>query len=519
MKTRGFLLAVAFATMAFTLSCSSDDASPSNDGTQGNISSSSVGGQGGGSSSSVGGSSPSNSGSSLDYNYCVVETKGLNGELLLGSCWGQTVYGDDCLFLFGDNGRYSNNCPQGYTCLGCDVGSSSSLSGGNSSSSGNGNQFNPNIQYTSFTDSRDGKTYKSVKIGSQTWMAQNLDYHGEDGYLGSCYSDNPDYCAKYGRLYNLKTALTVCPVGWHLPSVTEWITLTDYVGTNAGIKLKATSGWNSKGNGLDDFGFSALPGGYRISNSYINIGSSGYWWCDRLYYRSMGNNSSLVDGVTTGDEYYRLSVRCVEDGSGDGSSSSVGGSSSSSSSNQFNPNIQYTSFTDSRDGKTYRSVKIDSQTWMAENLNYDVPNNAEDVCYNGNAVNCTKYGRLYNLETALTVCPVGWHLPSDTEWTTLTDYAVDVSITTGTKLKAQSGWTNSNGTDQFGFSALPGGYRPWNPDLVEGGFLSIGSYGYWWSSTGTLDAAWSRYISSTVSDVAKGVHNKSSLMSVRCVKD
>jgi len=103
-----------------------------------------------------------------------------------------------------------------------------------------------------FTDPRDGKNYKTVKIGSQTWMAQNLDYHGEDGYLGLCYGDEPqkkikkpENCKKYGRLYDWNEAIKTCPKGWHLPSNKEWQTLVDFAGGDdvAGKKLKAKNGW------------------------------------------------------------------------------------------------------------------------------------------------------------------------------------------------------------------------------------------------------------------------------------
>ena len=149
-------------------------------------------------------------------------------------------------------------------------------------------------------------------------------------------------------------------------------------------------------------------------------------------------------------------------------------------------------FTDSRDGTFYAKVKIGNQTWMAENLNYDVPDNTTDVCYNNNNDNCARYGRLYNWSTAMNgasssstnpsgvrgVCPVGWHLPSNGEWTQLTDY-VGGSSTAGRKFKSQSGWyDNGNGTDEYGFSALPGGYG-----YSDGNFYYAGYYGYWWSAT------------------------------------
>ena len=109
------------------------------------------------------------------------------------------------------------------------------------------------------------------------------------------------------------------------------------------------------------------------------------------------------------------------------------------------------SFTDSRDSKTYKCVKIGTQIWMAENLNYDVPSNDTDVCYGNDPANCTTYGRLYDWETATDVCPAGWHLPSDAEWTTLT---TSVGANAGTQLKADSPlWNSGRGTDDHDFSA------------------------------------------------------------------
>jgi uncharacterized protein (TIGR02145 family) len=103
-------------------------------------------------------------------------------------------------------------------------------------------------QKGTFTDARDGKTYKTVNIGKQTWMAENLDYYGEDGYLGLCYGEKirkPENCKKYGRLYYWNEAMETCPKGWHLPDTTEWNELINFAGGIyvAGKKLKARTGW------------------------------------------------------------------------------------------------------------------------------------------------------------------------------------------------------------------------------------------------------------------------------------
>ena len=198
-------------------------------------------------------------------------------------------------------------------------------------------------QYGSFEYA--GQTYRTVTIGTQTWMAQNLNYNATNS---KCFGDNTGRdslgnCAKYGRLYNWSTAMVidakynseywggsdvkhrgVCPTGWHLPSNAEWTTLTDFVGgsSTAGTKLKATSGWNDyngSGNGTDEFGFSALPGGYGYSGGYFNYaGNYGYWWSasennsNSAYYRNV--YYSIEDVYYYGNDKSRLySVRCLQD--------------------------------------------------------------------------------------------------------------------------------------------------------------------------------------------------------------
>jgi len=179
-------------------------------------------------------------------------------------------------------------------------------------------------------------------------------------------------------------------------------------------------------------------------------------------------------------------------------------------------NAQGGSFTDARDGKTYRTVKIGNQTWMAENLNYKTD---KSVCYDNEESNCQKYGRLYDWKTALKACPAGWHLPSDKEWTALTDF-VGGKKTAGRKLKSKTEWVvEVNGykaaADDYGFSALPGGYGD-----SRGDFGNAGNYGSWWSATedGANGAwGWSMYYRSDF--VGRYGYYKTSLRSVRCLED
>jgi uncharacterized protein (TIGR02145 family)/uncharacterized repeat protein (TIGR02543 family) len=180
-------------------------------------------------------------------------------------------------------------------------------------------------------------------------------------------------------------------------------------------------------------------------------------------------------------------------------------------------------FIDGRDEKTYRWVEIGTQKWMAENLNYAAEGSK---CYDNKPDSCEKYGRLYDWETAMNgassssanpsgvqgVCPVGWHLPSDAEWTTLTDF-VGGESTAGTKLKSATDWQSYSGvpvgTDQYGFSALPGGW------VSGAGFSNVRRYGVWWSPTDgnprNVAILWDR------ETVGGGDISKTSLLSVRCV--
>ncbi|MDR2594838.1 MAG: hypothetical protein LBC87_08740 [Fibromonadaceae bacterium] len=168
------------------------------------------------------------------------------------------------------------------------------------------------------------------------------------------------------------------------------------------------------------------------------------------------------------------------------------------------------------------TVTIGSQTWMSKNLNCNV---SGSVCYGNDPANCAIYGRLFNWEAAKKACSGGWHLPSDAEWEELMT-AVGGSSTAGTKLKATSGWKNrkgelGNGTDDFGFSALPGGLG-WGYGSLNGRFdESVGSSGYWWSATELKDSEASYHHmhsdNAHVNSISNGV--KANFLSVRCVQD
>ncbi len=164
-------------------------------------------------------------------------------------------------------------------------------------------------------------------------------------------------------------------------------------------------------------------------------------------------------------------------------------------------------------GQTYELVEIGNQCWMAENLNYETTNS---WWYDNSSANGDIYGRLYNWEGALTACPSGWSLPSDNEWTILSDFLGGENIA-GEKMKATSGWyNNGNGTNSSGFNAFPGGNR----SDYDGLFSLLGSHGYWWTSAEYSGAgAWFRSLHYLRYQLDRGIGGKADGFSVRCLKD
>jgi len=157
----------------------------------------------------------------------------------------------------------------------------------------------------SFTDNRDGKTYKWVKIGTQTWMAENLNYNA---IRSGCYKNDPANCQIYGNLYDQAMAQVICPTGWHLPNNKEWEALIKTIGgkETAGKLLKATSGWKS-GNGTDTYGFNALPGGH---GGGFGSGYNGNWWsANSACYLHMNGDYEVVYAMTI---WAAFSVRCLQ---------------------------------------------------------------------------------------------------------------------------------------------------------------------------------------------------------------
>ena len=178
-----------------------------------------------------------------------------------------------------------------------------------------------------FTDQRDGQTYFFETIGEQTWFSENLNYETSNSWF---YDNDPANGEIYGRLYIWNDAISACPAGWHLPTDNEWKDLemylgmsqnevdqTGYRGTDEGLQLKNTFGWNNDGNGSNSSGFTALPGGVRYTNESYDLGSFGIWWTatefsdEKAWFRDLWD---IHDDVfrSTYQKEGGFSIRCVK---------------------------------------------------------------------------------------------------------------------------------------------------------------------------------------------------------------
>jgi len=484
---------------------------------------------------------------------------------------------------------------------------------GSGSGSGSGSVSNDSVNNTgsggnyNISQSCGDRACKTVKIDGLTWMAENLNYKMLSASW--CYENNDENCAIYGRLYTWDAALAACPSGWHLPSREEWGELARIAGDfgtyggngAAGHALKSTNGWEDNvhcgitcGNGSDDFGFTALPGGMRESGGRFNMKNDiGFWWTSADGYgrEIMTYDARMFETKQRTDN--GLSVRCIlnytayavtvssEGTTPYGAGFYAAGRTVAISAGKAPANQQFKNwttssrgvifadannkkttfkmpsnavtvtavfevqaqtwdgsspgtFTDSRDGTTYKKVKIGEQIWMAENLNYQTASGS--WCYNDDISNCKTYGRLYDWITAMGgiwidgsvtaeiqgSCPNGWHLPSAAEWDVLVATAGGWS-SAGKKLKSTSGWSSGtvshNGTDDYGFSALSGG-NCYSDDETEFWCGGIGSFGYWWMSSG--ESVRSRKMDYSSDNVSSGSFYSDSdnlAYSVRCVED
>ena len=368
------------------------------------------------------------------------------------------------------------------------------------------------------------KTYRTVIIGNQEWIVENLDWAwtgldvGSEGTSSETpkanYYDNDETTygwngRKCGLLYNWQAlhyldenSDTMLPDGWRVPTKGDWTSLTNEVGgsSTAGTKLKAANvSWASSWGGTDDYGFSVLPAGYYDNNSenYYYSGTGAFCWMSTIdnvdnneyvYFQRFSTNASSL--IVTANQSNKYSVRLVRD---------------------YPPPVTI-------GGRSYKTVVIGNQEWMAENLDYkftslnfrDSSNNPLDTTtaiqaayynYDENTYGITgnKYGLLYNWyavdylnqHLAELGIPDGWHVPTLDEWSTLVNgFASDAR-----KLMSKTGWINDkNGTDDYGFNAVPAGA------CFSSVFYGVTSWLSFWTATNPDDmegAAWNRFIDGT----------------------
>ena len=407
--------------------------------------------------------------------------------------------------------------------------------------------------YGELTDERDGQTYKTIKIGEQTWMAENLNY----AYLqptstkdssSECYNNSPDSCAKYGRLYLWSAAMDsaaifskdgkdcgienlcseqpykgvrgICPDNWHIPNEPDMNNVVNYANESIGNQNWLKHYWFLASNENDAYKVQMLS---RYSS---------FWTSAEVDYRIFRNYNTAY-GLSINSKDYTINklyhskeslipIRCVKD--------------------DKTIQVEHGEMTDERDGQIYKTVKIGTQTWMAENLNYAYPkqdstSDSVSWCSDNVPENCTKYGRLYTWNAAMDsasivnrqkgaipedyydytlpgACPKNWHIPSVNEWNTLLGLVNNFA----TDLKSASDWVDDgNGTDILGFNVLPAGIGRkstcfWTPVQIT---YSLDEY----SVISDYEKAFCYCFSSNDRGVSFIDNVKEEAYSVRCVKD
>ena len=387
------------------------------------------------------------------------------------------------------------------------------------------------------TDLRDNRVYKTVVIGTQIWMAENLNYVTEGGYADDldrsrCFGDMQFYCEDYGRLYRWSGAMDIpyvyaekqyddtlmhqglCPQGWHLPTKAEFDTLISHTGgfNHAGKNLKSVDLWRNGAPLEDDYSFNAKPlSTYDEWERINNITDYATFWktnnhadsADVLYISEGHDN--VAEKPYFRSKYKFHAVRCLRNEPGFYVSHAV-----------------YDSYVDERDSKTYKTVKIGEDTWMAENLAYAGDSDLlaeESWCYEDDESNCKVYGRLYSWNAATLngtkqgSCPEKWHVSTKDDWENLIN-AVGNDPSVGKLLKDpayyKSGPMNKN---DYGFSALGAG-------VVDTAYHGLETEAHFWTANAYNDST-AYYYSMAVGSksVTKLVKDKKQGRSVRCVLD
>ena len=344
----------------------------------------------------------------------------------------------------------------------------------------------PQYSYGELIDERDGQVYKTIKIGEQTWMAENLNYAYS---LPTSKKDSSNINNKkteskeiYGKLYRWSIAMDsaaafsldgkgcgyevncysqpskgvrgVCPENWHIPNESDIKNVIDYSKESNDKLIWLEHYWFLTENEDNEF------------KTEMELRYDSFWTSEQL---DKGNAKGLYFktykiSTNSTPKAVAYPVRCVKDDE------------------KFR--VEHGELIDERDGQVYKTVKIGNQWWMAQNLNYAYTKpykvghatfDSASFCYNNVLDSCAKYGRLYAWDLTMDcqnnknqcnkfhdenfksrgICPENWHIPSVNEWNTLIDYANHFT----TDLKSTSGWLDDgNGSNALGFNLLPAGF-------------------------------------------------------------
>jgi uncharacterized protein (TIGR02145 family) len=358
-----------------------------------------------------------------------------------------------------------------------------------------------------------------TKCGDDWYDATDVNLSCQYGYIDGNYGQYVEtkcgegwYNAVYQRCGASNVIETKCGTNWYNANITTLRCQDDVVETRCG-----TSSY---------YWYDINNTGLRCENNVVETicGTSSYWY--NINNTGLRCENNVVE-TSCGTDWYNAIIEYCSNGTKE----------------------IYGSVTDDNE-QTYNTIVIGTQTWMAENLNYAV---SGSKCYGDEEANCDKYGRLYDWATAMGfatvcnsnlvsniscgetiddphkgICPEGWHIPSASDWDELMEYVqvgngstyssgTTASIA-GKHLKSKKGWISYYGEDTYGFAALPGGYS-----YDGSSFYREGEVGLWWSSMEfSYYQTRYRYMTSTGDYASWGIYgttDKSSLFSVRCVKD
>lgn len=386
---------------------------------------------------------------------------------------------------------------------------------------------------TSLNNKSNTFSFESVKIGNQIWMSKNLDVTkfrngdiipeaktkqewenaGKQGSPAWCYYENSIENGKiYGKLYNwhaINDPRGLAPEGWEIPTYNDWFILRTFCGDwfESGIKLKSISGWEiadkmykndedylDQNNILrtNETGFSAIPGGTR--NLYGDFSFKdyvGFYWTSTsapkndAFYSSIDHSSE--NRLSFGDRNQGMSVRCIKK----------------------LPPKKVQTIVDARDGKTYKIALIGTQTWMSQNMNFEIKN--ESWCYHNQESKCNNNGRLYNWSSAQKACPEGWKLPSKADYETLLNY-----LYKNYGENASSSFFLSIFIEgESGFDAQFAGRRN-----TKGFYELEENTAYWWTSDKSdNNIAWRLMLDKIQRNASLFENNIETAFSVRCIKE